>query len=69
MFSFQYTDYPKYDHAGTVDRIREWRKHKEEDIMTYREKCFTSPNTGTMGVPLYAPWVNAMDDSLEKFIE
>jgi len=63
-----FTDYPKHDHDNIAAMFKQWKVHKKENILTYREHCFKSPNTGTMGAPLYAPWVNAMDDSIEGFV-
>ena len=68
FFYTQYTDYPKHDHNLIAELLKQWKIHKSENILTYREHCHKSPVTGTVGVPLYAPWVDAMDDTLEGFV-
>ena len=44
-----------------------WEGHKVEDIATYRDHAFTSKYTGTKA-PLFTPFMKAMDDSLETFL-
>ncbi len=61
-------DYPSFDLDLTVEEFKEWEHHKEENILTYRDKCFRSPCTGNMA-PLHGePWLKAMDDSLEGYV-
>ncbi|XP_066924746.1 trimethylamine monooxygenase-like [Clytia hemisphaerica] len=64
-----YTDYPKHDNDSIAELLKAWKIHKSENILTYREHCHKSPVTGTVGAPLYAPWVDAMDDTLEGFLK
>jgi trimethylamine monooxygenase len=40
-----------------------------EDIMTYRNKSFSSPVTGSIGPVHHTPWETAMDDSLKTFLD
>ncbi|AHJ68335.1 Dimethylaniline monooxygenase [N-oxide forming] [Granulibacter bethesdensis] len=62
------TDYPHLD----VDRIaalfKEWEHHKEEGIMTYRDRSYPSTLTGTMAPSHHTKWMDAKDDSMEAFL-
>ena len=61
-------DYPSFDLDLTVEEFKEWEHHKEENILTYRDRAFRSPCTGSMA-PLHSEaWLQAMDDSLEKYV-
>jgi len=66
---FQYTDYPKHDNDSIALMFKEWKRSKKENIMTYRDRCFKSPNTGTVGCKLYAPWIEAKDDTIKGFLK
>ncbi len=61
-------DYPSFDLDLTVEEFREWEHDKEENILTYRDKCFRSPCTGNMAPLHREAWLQAMDDSLESYI-
>ena len=61
-------DYPKFDVDLTVAAFKEWEHHKIDDITAYRNKAFRSPCTGTMAPLPSVPWLSAMDDSLESFV-
>ena len=63
------SDYPKIDFELIRSHFKEWEHHKEEDIMTYRNKSFSSPVTGTIAPPHHTPWAEAMDDSKEAFLK
>ena len=42
---------------------------KEElNILTYRDKSFSSPVTGSVAPIHHTPWEKAMDDSMETFL-
>ena len=45
-----------------------WEAHKMEDITTYRDHPFTSKYTGTKSPIHLTPFMKAMDDSLECFM-
>jgi trimethylamine monooxygenase len=51
-----------------AEQFKEWKHHKEEDVLTYREHCFPSILTGTMAPVHHTPWMAALDDSLEAFL-
>jgi trimethylamine monooxygenase len=39
-----------------------------ENILTYRDKSYRSVLTGTMAPVHHTPWLKALDDSLEAFL-
>ena len=47
----------------------EWEDHKEENILTYRDKSFPSPVTGTVGPSHHTTWLEAMDDSMQTYLK
>ena len=51
-----------------VEEFNEWEHHKEEEITTYRNKCFKFAVTGTMAPAHHTPWMQAMDDSIEEHV-
>ena len=61
------SDYPKIDFELIRKHFKEWEHHKVEDIMTYRNKSFSSPVTGSVAPIHHTPWATAMDDSLKVF--
>jgi len=63
------SNYPKIDFELIRKHFKEWEHHKVEDIMTYRNKSFSSPVTGSTGPVHHTPWAKAMDDSLKAFLE
>lgn len=62
------TDYPTFDIDGVRDTFMEWKHHKKENIMTFRDYSFRSLMTGTMSPPHHTPWIDALDDSLEAYL-
>lgn len=64
----QYTDYPDFDVEGQAELFKLWLKHKQEDIMGFRNECYPSTITGTVAPPLPDKWMNLLDDSLETFM-
>ncbi len=48
--------------------FKQWKKHKYEDIMGYRNKSYPSTVTGNVGTPLSDRWLELRDDSLETFM-
>ena len=63
------TDYPSFDIEATNQAFFEWKKHKKENIMTFRDHGYTSPMTGTKAPPHHTPWKDALDDSLESYLQ
>ena len=63
------SDYPAIDFELMRKHFKEWEHHKEEDILTYRNKSFSSPVTGTVAPIHHTPWAEAMDDSMDTFMK
>jgi trimethylamine monooxygenase len=62
------TDYPSFDVDAANEAFFQWKKHKGEAIMGFRDNGYVSPMTGTMAPPHHTPWVDALDDSLEAYL-
>lgn len=62
------TDYPSFDVDGVNELFFQCMKHKEENIITYRDHGHKSVMTGTMAPKHHTPWKDALDDSLEAYL-
>ena len=47
----------------------EWEHHKAENIMSFRDHAYRSLMTGTMAPLHHTPWLQALDDSMESYLE
>ncbi len=63
------TDYPSFDVDAANQAFFEWKKHKKKGIMEFRNHGYVSPMTGTKAPPHHTPWKDALDDSLESYLE
>ena len=63
------TDYPSFDVAAADQAFFQWKKHKKQDIMGFRDNGYVSPMTGTMAPPHHTRWVEALDDSLKSYLQ
>ena len=72
------TDYCKELSAATdytidwdvqCDNFKAWEHHKDEDITTYRDHAHVSPVTGTRAPVHHTKWWEALDDSMETFMD
>ena len=63
------TDYPSFDVDGANDAFFQWKKHKKQNIMTFRDNSYKSVMTGTMAPAHHTPWKDALDDTLESYLE
>ncbi|MCB1473520.1 MAG: NAD(P)/FAD-dependent oxidoreductase [Rhodobiaceae bacterium] len=63
------TDYPSFDIDGATEAFKQWKKHKKKGIMTFRDHGYVSPMTGTMAPEHHTKWVDALDDSLESYLQ
>ncbi len=63
------TDYPSFDLDGACDAFYQWKKHKKQDIMGFRNNSYRSVITNTMAPLHHTPWKDAMDDSLESYLK
>jgi trimethylamine monooxygenase len=62
------TDYPRLDVDKVAAMFKEWEHHKMDDILTYRDQSYRSVLTGTQAPVHHTPWLKALDDSLEAFL-
>ena len=62
------TDYPDFDTAESDQAFYEWKKHKKQNIMTFRDFGHKSALTGTMAPAHHTPWEEALDDSMESYL-
>ncbi|MGA7267028.1 MAG: NAD(P)/FAD-dependent oxidoreductase [Aestuariivirga sp.] len=65
----QATDYPTFDIEGVNKTFMEWEHHKMEDIMGFRNNSYRSLMTGTMSPKHHTPWKDALDDSMEAYLQ
>ncbi len=63
------TDYPSFDVDGANEAFFQWKKHKKKDIMTFRNNSYKSVMTGTIAPAHHTPWKDALDDSLEAYLQ
>ena len=63
------TDYPSFDVEGACQAFKEWKGHKKANIMTFRNNAYKSVITGTMAPLHHTPWNDALDDSLEVYLQ
>ncbi|NLD84769.1 MAG: NAD(P)/FAD-dependent oxidoreductase, partial [Actinomycetales bacterium] len=62
------TDYPMFDIDKVVEIFLDWKKDKARNILTYRDKNHRSVMTGTMAATHHTPWLQELDDSLERYL-
>ncbi len=63
------TDYPSFDIEAANEAFYQWKKHKKENIMAFRDNGYVSPMTGTKAPPHHTKWVDALDDSMESYLQ
>lgn len=63
------TDYPSFDVDGACQAFYEWKKHKSEDIMGFRNNRYKSVMTGSMAPVHHTPWKDALDDSMAAYLQ
>ncbi len=63
------TDYPSFNIDAVNEVFMQWKKHKKENIMGFRDKTYRSVMTGKMSKPHHTPWLYALDDSLEAYLD
>ncbi len=63
------TDYPSFDVEGACQAFFQWKKHKKANIMTFRDNGYKSVMTGTVAPAHHTPWKDALDDSLESYLQ
>lgn len=63
------TDYPEFDIDRVVEIFLAWKHDKKDDIMGYRDRVYESVMTGTLAVVHHTPWLEELDDSLERYLD
>ncbi|WP_423906752.1 NAD(P)-binding domain-containing protein [Candidatus Spongiihabitans sp.] len=63
------TDYPTFDVEGVNKTFMQWEHHKHDDIMGFRNNAYPSLMTGNNQPVHHTPWMDAMDDSMENYLE
>ena len=63
------TDYPSFDVDGACEAFYQWKKHKSENIMGFRDNAYKSVITGSMAPKHHTPWVDALDDTKEIYLQ
>lgn len=62
------TDYPSFDVDGACEAFYQWKEHKKQDIMGFRNNAYRSVITGTMAPLHHTPWKDALEDTLESYL-
>ena len=62
-------DYPKIDFELIRKHFYQWEHDKEKDILSYRNKSFSSAVTGSVAPIHHTNWLEAMDDSMDTFMK
>lgn len=62
------TDYPMFDLEEVVQIFLHWHEEKEHNITGYRDVPYRSVMTGTMAAVHHTPWLDELDDSLERYL-
>jgi trimethylamine monooxygenase len=63
------TDYPSFDVDAANEAFFQWKKHKKQDIMGFRNNSYRSAITGTMAPAHHTLWKDALDDSMESYLK
>ncbi|MGJ4803384.1 NAD(P)-binding domain-containing protein [Luteimonas sp. SDU82] len=63
------TDYPDFAIETVAGMFKQWLRDKQAGILDYRDKSYRSTITGTLAPPHHTRWMQAMDDSLQAFLE
>jgi len=63
------TDYPSFNLEKVAAMFKSWLKDKEENILTYRDKVYTSVMDKTKAEKHHTRWMNELDDSLERYLD
>ncbi len=62
------TDYPCFDVEGVNKTFMEWEHHKHKDILKFRDNSYRSLITGNMQPVHHTSWMQAMDDSMQAYL-
>ncbi len=59
---------PSFELDAVSQLFKDWMGNKHEDILGYRDAVHRSVVTGTESAKHHTRWLNAMDDSLERYL-
>jgi trimethylamine monooxygenase len=62
------TDYPGFEVERVAEMLKQWLREKQEDILGYRDRTYTSIVTGTRATPHRRKWMEELNDSAEHFL-
>lgn len=62
------TDYPDFNLEQVGAIFKSWLADKDEDILRYRDKNYTSVISGVKAAQHHTAWMDEMDDSLERYL-
>lgn len=62
------SDYPEFNLDKVGEMFKEWLQDKEDNILTYRDKTYTSVVTGTKAKEHHTDWMDELDDSKERYL-
>ena len=63
------TNYPEFDLDTVSTLFKQWMRDKQDNILGYRDNVHRSVMTGTMAAQHHTRWINAMDDSLARYLQ
>ncbi|MGN0863458.1 MAG: hypothetical protein ACI4N1_09115, partial [Stenotrophomonas koreensis] len=63
------SDYPDFPIEQVAEIFKQWKRDKKRDILGYRDQRYRSVLTGTLAPAHHTPWMKALDDSLEAFLQ
>lgn len=61
-------DYPEFDVDLTRAHFKKWEHDKEDSIIGYRDRGFSSPCTSSQAPSHHTPWWQELDDSMSRFL-
>jgi len=62
------SDYPEFNLDKVGEMFKEWLQDKDDNILTYRDKTYTSVVTGTQAEEHHTDWMDELDDSKERYL-
>lgn len=62
------SDYPDFSVDKVGEMFKSWLEDKEENILTYRDKTYTSVVTGTEAAEHHTDWMDELDDSKDRYL-
>ncbi|MCC9073178.1 NAD(P)/FAD-dependent oxidoreductase [Flavobacterium sp. F-65] len=63
------TDYPTFNIDQVAIMFKSWIHDKEDNVLTYRDKIYTSVMDQCKAEKHHTPWMKELDDSIERYLE